>query len=81
MVISTKFNIGEEVYAIYKENNEVHVFKDKISEIVISKEKQLYYLEKHNCDEWQENELVKTYSTTNLINRIEELTREENEIK
>lgn len=81
MVISTKYAIGEEVYVIYKENNEVHVFKDKISEIVISKEKQIYYLEKHNCDEWQENELVKTYSTTNLINRIEELTREENEIK
>ena len=81
MVISTKFNIGEEVYAIYKENNEIHLFKDKVKEILVSKEKQIYYLEKHNCDEWQEDELIKTYSATNLINRIEELTREENEIK
>lgn len=81
MVISTKFDIGEEVYAIYKESNEVHVFKDKISEIVISKEKQLYYLEKHDCEEYKEDELIKTSLTTNLINRIEELTREENEIK
>lgn len=81
MVISTKFNIGEEVYAIYKNGDGIYLFKDKVTEILVSKEKQLYYLEKHNCEEWQEDELVKTYSTTNLINRIEELTREENEIK
>lgn len=81
MVISTKFNIGEEVYAIYKDGDEIKLFKDKVTEILVSKEKQIYYLEKHDCEEWQENELVKTYSTTNLINRIEELTREENEIK
>ncbi len=81
MVISTKFNIGEEVYVIYKNGDGIYLFKDKVKEILVSKDKKIYYLENHDCEEWQEDELEKTYLTTNLINKIEELTREENEIK
>ena len=77
MIINTRFSIGEEVYAIYKEGDEVKVIKDKISEIVVTKEEQVYYLEKHNCEEWQENELVKTYMTSDLVSKIEELFKEE----
>ena len=75
MVISTKYAIGEEVYAVYKQDDLVHIFKDRVSQIVIISEKeQLYYLEKHNCDEYKESELVKTTSTTELIEKIEKLT-------
>lgn len=77
MIINTKFNIGEEVYAIYKNGDEINLFKDKVKEILVSKEKQIYYLENHDCEEWQENELVKIYMTSNLVSKIEELLNEE----
>lgn len=77
MIINTRFSIGEEVYAIYKEDDEVKVIKDKISEIAVTKEEKVYYLEKHNCEEWKEEELVKTYMTSYLVSKIEELLKEE----
>lgn len=82
MLINTRFSIGEEVYAIYKNGDEINLFKDKISEILVSKEKQIYYLEKHDYEEWQENELVRIYMTSDLVSKIEKLFKEEdNETK
>lgn len=76
MVISTKYAIGEEIYAIYKIDDAVHVFKDKIAQIVIISEKEhLYYLEEHDCEEYKEDELIKTSLTTDLIEKIKELTK------
>ena len=48
-----------------------------VKEILVSKEKQIYYLENHDCEEWQENELVKIYMTSDLVSKIEELFKEE----
>lgn len=74
MIINTKYAIGDEVYAFYEQDGEIHIFKDKITEIVITENKQLYYLQKHDCDEWTEEELVKINDTEKLIEIIEKLT-------
>ena len=43
MTIDTKFAIDEKVYIVYKENDEVKVFKDVIKEILITETQTIYY--------------------------------------
>ena len=80
MDIKTKFKIGEEVYIIFKEEHDglVRLFKDKVTEIVISNEPPLYYGE-IMCEEFREEELVSIHNNEELIKRIEKLTNEGNE--
>ena len=79
MVVSTKYAIGDEVYAIYKIDDEAHIFKDKIAQIVIISEKEhLYYLEENDCEEYREDELVKTSLAIDWIDKIKELTGGQN---
>lgn len=82
MIINTKFKIGEEVYIIYKEKNNVIINKDIIKEIAINEKEDIFYYTNNYCDEIKECELVETYATSKLVSKIEELLKEkDNETK
>lgn len=73
MVYSSKFKIGEEVYLIFKENNEVIVRKDKIKEICITEDEVSYILEDYGGGRTKEDELVGINYTFTLTDKIVEL--------
>ena len=76
MNIKTKFKIGEEVYIIFKEeNNEIlQLFKDKVTEIVINDEDILYY-GNVLCEEFKEDQLISFNNKELLVEKIDELIK------
>lgn len=79
MTIDTKFGIGDDVYAVYKEDDEVKVFKDEITEILITKTQTIYY-----CSivgwELKEDDLISTADRDKVIDRIDELLKRSEEL-
>lgn len=74
----TKFGIGDKVYVIFKEPNElwVNVFIDEIDEIAIKKDKVIYYPSKM-IEEFTEDSLLPVGCDANeLVNKINELLKE-----
>ena len=78
MNIKTKFKIGQEVYVIFKEDNEpyVKIFDDIITEITISKDGIVYYLTKI-IEEFKEDELVSKKDVNALIPKIRNFLKED----
>ena len=78
MNIKTKFKIGQEVYVIFKEDNEpyVKIFDDVITEITISKDGIVYYLTKI-LEEFKEDELVSKKDVNALIPKIRNFLKED----
>lgn len=76
MNIKTKFKIGEEVYIIFKEENNqiLQLFKDKVTEIVINEEDILYYGDVL-CEEFKEEQLISINDKEILIKKIDELIK------
>lgn len=76
MNIKTKFEIGQIVYAVFREENEiwVKVFDDVVTEIVISEDGITYYLEKM-CEEFKEEDLVPIHNSEALTDRIDYLLK------
>lgn len=76
MNIKTKFKIGEEVYIIFKEENNqiLRLFKDKVTEIAINEEDILYYGDVL-CEEFKEEHLVSINDKELLIKKIDELIK------
>lgn len=74
MNVKTKYKIGDEVYVIQKDGNEVLIATDSIKEIVITKDglchKVNYYLE-HIGDDYEEDELMPIEDKNTLIYRID----------
>ena len=77
MNIKTKFKVGQEVYVIFKEDNEpfVKIFDDVITEITISKDGIVYYLTKI-VEEFKEDELVSKKDVNALIPKIRNFLKE-----
>lgn len=76
MTIDTKFAIDEKVYIVYKENDEVKVFKDVIKEILITETQTIYY---GSIVGWElkEDDLVSDADRDKVINKIDELIKKE----
>lgn len=76
MTIDTKFAIDEKVYIVYKENDEVKVFKDVIKEILITETQTIYY---GLIVGWElkEDDLVSDADRDKVINKIDELIKKE----
>ncbi len=74
MKIETKYSIGEKVYIVFKEDTDsfVKIFKDNIQEIVVQKNKILYYAESF-CEEFEEDEIVPYSRKDLLVTKINEL--------
>lgn len=75
MTINTKFGIGDEVYIVYKENDEVKIFKDEIEEIVIYEVETCYYV-RNSCEQIREDELIHIENRDKVIDKIDELLEE-----
>lgn len=76
MTINTKFGIGDEVYILYKENGEVKIFKDEILEILITDTQTLYYVST-SADEYDEKQFIPTNLREIVIDKIDELLKED----
>ena len=76
MNITTKFKIGEEVYIIFKKENDqiLQLFKDKVIEIVINENDILYY-GNVLCEEFKENQLISFNNKELLVEKIDELIK------
>lgn len=79
MKIETKYNFGDEVYIVYKEQGEIHIQRDVIDEVSISKELGLHYYPKNICAEFREEELIEVDRKDLLVERIDKLLDEINE--
>ena len=80
MNINTKFKLGQEVYIIFKEDNEPYlkIMDDVIKEIIISDKGTAYYCDKL-CEEFFDYEMVSKKDINGLIPKIKELLK--NKIK
>lgn len=79
MNIKTKYEIGQKVYAVFKEKNEiwVKVFDDVILQIVIDEDGITYYLEKM-CEEFKEEDIIPITNSEALVERIDYLLKGDN---
>ena len=75
MEIKTKYDIGDKVYCIWIEpDNIVRVVDDVINSIYINEDKEvLYYTEKIVAEEWKEAELIPITDHEGLIESIDYL--------
>lgn len=89
MNIKTKYNIGDRVWIVYEAriNNqyihnepagEVSVYDDAICSIEIGKQGTFYLLEKTDCMDLKEDEIILYDETDKLLNKIQELMNEIN---
>ena len=90
MNIKTKYNIGDRVWIVYeaiinnqyinnKPAGEVSVYDDTICSIEIGKEGTFYLLEKSDCIDVKEDEIILYDETDKLLAKIQELMNEINE--
>jgi len=74
MKLDIKYNLDDEVYAVYKEDDGVvRLFKDKIVEFAISKEHGLHYFLENSGEDFKEEELILVDQQDSLIERINKL--------
>lgn len=75
MEIKTKYDIGDKVYCVWVEpDNIVRVVDDVINSIYINEDKRiLYYTEKIAAVEWKEDELTPITDHEGLIESIDYL--------
>lgn len=73
MIIKAKFNLGEKVYILNKDNYVVSLFVDEICEIILNKNG-VYYYGYMMSKRFKENELVPYNDKEELLNKIKELT-------
>lgn len=75
MEIKTKYDIGDKVYCVWVEpDNIVRVVDDVISSIYINEYKKvLYYTEKIVAEEWKEGDLIPIIDHEALIESIDYL--------
>lgn len=90
MNIKTKYNIGDRVWVVYEPilNNqhyhnepagEISIYDDVISLIEIHKNEMYYLLEKADCVDLKEDEIILYNETDKLLAKIQKLMNEINE--
>lgn len=90
MDIKTKYNIGDRVWIVYEARisnkyindeptGEVSVYDDTIRSIEIGKEGTFYLLEKADCIDVKEDEIILYNETDKLLAKIQKLMNEINE--
>lgn len=82
MQITTKYEIGEHIWFIYKNRGEVCIYDDYIVEITVDKDG-IIYICKDVCEEIREEDIILYNDTINLGKRIQEIIEKmrEEEIK
>lgn len=75
MVIESKYDIGQEIWDVYRDGKEIIVRKDEIIEVVYNGEKGILYM-MSVVDEIEEDKVIPINDTVKLIRRIMEIERE-----
>jgi hypothetical protein len=75
MVIESKYDIGQEIWDVYRNGKEIIVRKDKIVEVIYNVEKGILYM-MSVVDEIEEEKVIAIENVTGLAKKIIELQRE-----
>lgn len=75
MVIESKYDIGQEIWDVYRSGEEIIVRKDKIVEVIYNGEKGILYM-MSVVDEIEEEKVIAIENVTDLTKKIIELQRE-----
>ena len=75
MVIESKYDIGQEIWDIYRDGREIVIRKDKIVEVVYNEEKGILYM-MSVCDDIEEKEVIALDDSVALLKKVYDLQRE-----
>ena len=75
MVIESKYDIGQEIWDIYRNGKEIIVRKDKIVEVVYNEEKGILYM-LSICDDIEEKDVIPVDDSVALLRKLYDLQKE-----
>ena len=75
MVIESKYDIGQEIWDIYRHCKEIIIRKDKIVEVVYNVEKGLLYM-LSICDDIEEKDVIAVDDSVALLRKMYDLQKE-----
>ena len=75
MVIESKYDIGQVIWDIYREGNEIKIRKDEIVEIIYNEEKGILYM-LSICDDIEEKDVIPVDDSVALLRKVYDLQRE-----
>ena len=75
MVIESKYDIGQVIWDIYREGNEIKIRKDKIVEVVYNEEKGILYM-LSICEDIEEKDVIPVDDSVALLRKVYDLQKE-----
>ena len=75
MVIESKYDIGQEIWDVYRNGKEIIVRKDEITEVVYNEEKGILYM-MSVCDDIEEKDVIPVDDSVALLRRVYDLQKE-----
>lgn len=75
MVIESKYDIGQEIWDVYRNGKEIIVRKDEITEVVYNEEKGILYM-MSVCDDIEEKDVIAVDDSVALLRKVYDLQRE-----
>ena len=75
MVIESKYDIGQEIWDIYRDGREIVIRKDKIVEVIYNEEKGILYM-MSVCDDIEEKNVIAVNDSTALLRKVYDLQKE-----
>lgn len=75
MVIESKYDIGQEIWDIYRDGREIIIRKDKIAEVIYNEEKGILYM-MSVCDDIEEKDVIAVDDSVALLKKVYDLQRE-----
>ena len=76
MKINTRFNIGQEVFAVAKEGHDLIVSRGKVEEILIKSDGSIFYYLDTPCGDFEENKMAHVNDKDRLYKLIKRLSLE-----
>ena len=73
MKLETKYEVGQRIWIVYEDKEEVHLYDDLIVNILINEDREIIYCTKEAYEELNEDEIILYEEAGKLINKIKEL--------
>ena len=75
MVIESKYDVGQEVWSVWRRGRDIMINKDKLVEIIYNEEKRILYM-LSICDDIEEKDVIPLEDTVKLLKEIIRLQEE-----
>lgn len=75
MVIESKYDIGQEIWDVYRDGREIIIRKDKIGEVVYNEEKGIVYM-LNICEDIEEKDVIAVDDSVALLRKVYDLQKE-----